>query len=168
MGGGQRMQRDIDTWKSYETVVAHYKDSVYRLAYAIVRSRSDADDVFQEVFLRYYRFAPRFESEAHRKAWLLRVTGNCAKKLVSSAWHRKRASLCEEIPFAEPEETGLDEALRKLPPLYLEVVHLFYYEGYQAEEIAKLLHRKPGTVRTQLVRARELLKHQLEQEDAHV
>lgn len=162
------MTQTADVANDYEAVVERYANMVYRLAYAIVRSKSDADDVFQEVFLRYFRFTPGFESEEHQKAWLIRVTGNCANKLLTSAWRRKRAALSDEIPFAAPEETGLGEALAQLPPLYRNVIHLFYYEGYQAEEIAKLLHRKPGTVRTQLVRARQLLARQLQKEASHV
>ena len=54
------------------TVVERYAAMVYRLAAAQLRSRADAEDVFQEVFLRYMRSAPEFESEEHRKAWLLR------------------------------------------------------------------------------------------------
>lgn len=162
------MPKTMDVTNDYEAAIERYANTVYRLAYAIVRSKSDADDVFQEVFLRYFRFAPRFESEEHQKAWLIRVTGNCAKKLLSSAWRRKRAALSDEIPFAAPEETGLREALAQLPPLYCDIIHLYYYEGYQAEEIAKLLNRKPGTVRTQLVRARQLLARQLQEEASHV
>ena len=62
-----------------ESVIRQYADTVYRLAWAYVRNQADADDVFQEVFLRYVRRAPEFENEEHRKAWLLRVTINCAK-----------------------------------------------------------------------------------------
>ena len=49
-----------------ESAVERYGTMVYRLAYAQLRSRQDADDVFQEVFLRYHRAAPPFESEEHR------------------------------------------------------------------------------------------------------
>ena len=58
--------------------VRRYGPMVYRMAYAQTRSRQDADDIFQEVFLRYHRSAPAFASEAHQKAWLLRVTANCS------------------------------------------------------------------------------------------
>ena len=51
--------------------VAQYGSAVYRLAYAMTRSRSDADDVFQEVFLRLHRSAPDFANEEHRRACLL-------------------------------------------------------------------------------------------------
>ncbi len=146
-----------------EQVVTCYADTVYRLAYAYTRAKCDADDVFQEVFARYFRAAPAFESAAHQKAWLLRVTINCAKKLVTSAWFRRRAPLTEDIPFAAPAETGLAEALCALAPPYRSVLHLYYYEGYQTDEIARLLHRKPGTVRTQLVRARAQLAKRLKE-----
>lgn len=162
-----RMEADKASLNDYEAAVSYYANTVYRLAYAIVRSGCDADDVFQEVFLRYFRAAPVFESAAHQKAWLIKVTGNCARKLLSSAWFRRRAALTEDIPCMTPEENGLKEALDRLPPLYRSVIHLYYYEGYRAEEIAELLHRKPGTVRTQLVRARELIKRQLQQEGSH-
>lgn len=66
-----------------------YGDMVYRLALAQTQSSHDADDVFQEVFLRYLRSAPAFREEEHRKAWLLRVTVNCCKKLHGSFWRRQ-------------------------------------------------------------------------------
>ncbi|MEG1524311.1 MAG: sigma-70 family RNA polymerase sigma factor [Clostridia bacterium] len=65
--------------------------------------------------------------------------------------------LGEEIPLQTTEENGLSEALSRLSPLYRSVIYLYYYEGYQAEEIAKLLNRKADTVRTQLARARAQL-----------
>ena len=64
-----------------EEVVRAYADTVYALALSQLRSRTDADDVFQEVFLAYVRRKPEFESQEHQKAWFLRVTLNCCKKL---------------------------------------------------------------------------------------
>ena len=68
-----------------EEVMKRYQNMVFRLAYSYTRSRSDAQDMCQEVFLRYFRKRPRFDSEEHRKAWLLRVTLNRARSHVSSA-----------------------------------------------------------------------------------
>ena len=140
-----------------ESVVKAYADMVYRLAFAQLRSKSDADDIFQEVFLRYIRKQPNFESEEHRKAWLIRVTLNCTKKHWSSAWHRKTAPLYDSFNFSMPEESGLDEALRVLAPKYRSVIHLFYYEGYSTAEISKTLDIRESTIRTQLTRARAQL-----------
>ena len=82
--------------------VAQYGSAVYRLAYAMTRSRSDADDVFQEVFLRLHRSAPDFLNEAHRRAWLLRVTANCAKSLLASPWRRRTLPLEDVYAYTDP------------------------------------------------------------------
>ncbi|TEB05683.1 ECF RNA polymerase sigma factor SigE [Pelotomaculum schinkii] len=146
------------------SVVREYADMVYRLAFAQVRSKSDADDIFQEVFLRYVRNNPAFVSEEHRKAWLIRVTINCAKKYWSSAWQRNTVPLDDNYRFLMPEENELDEVLRKLAPKYRSVIHLYYYEGYSISEIGKILSIKESTVRTQLTRARTQLSNMLKGE----
>ena len=79
---------------------------------------------------------------------------------------RKYVELSEpDIIFNQPEENALDDALRKLPQHYREVIHLYYYEEYKTDEIAGILNRRPSTVRTQLTRAREMLAKILEEEE---
>lgn len=148
-----------------EKVVRFYADLVYRLAFARTGTKCDADDVFQEVFLRYLKKQPVFENEEHRKAWLIRVTINCSHKLWHSAWKRKVGPLTETIPFETEEDMDLQHELRQLPPKYRAVIHLFYYENMSLEEISQALHRKNSTVRTQLTRARALLRTVLKEED---
>lgn len=163
--GRSRVEQSQNHAPPDEAVIRQYADMVYRLAYAQTRSRSDADDIFQEVFLRYLQKKPNFDSEEHRKAWLLRVTVNCAKKHWSSWWSRRTAPLEDAIPFPEPEEHALDEALRALPPVYRTVIHLFYYEGYSTAEIAQLTGSRASTVRTRLTRARRQLAGILKGDD---
>lgn len=150
--------------KTPEQLVRCYGDMVYRLAYAQTRCRSDADDIFQEVFLRVVRGCPPFDSEAHEKAWLIRVTLNCLKSHWRMAWRRHDVPLDDRIPFPAPEDGALDDALRCLPPKYRTAVHLFYYEGYTAEEIARIAGEKPSAIRTRLTRARAQLREQLKGE----
>lgn len=156
------------TDKTPEQLICDYGNTVYRLAYAQTRSRHDADDIFQEVFLRVAQHHPVFESEEHAKAWLLRVTLNCLKSHWRAAWRRHDVPLDERIPFPAPEESALDEALRQLAPKYRAAVHLFYYEGYSAEEIARMTGEKPSTIRTRLTRVRaqlrDLLKGEMDDE----
>ena len=133
--------------------VAQYGSAVYRLAYAMTRSRSDADDVFQEVFLRL-----------HRRAWLLRVTANCARSLLASPWRMRTLPLEDVYSYQDSVESAVDEALAHLPGKYRAVIHLFYYEGYQTEEIARILGRSPSTVRAQLTRARQKLRTLLKED----
>ena len=84
-------QAPFDLNGSAEQVIGYYANMVYRLAFARKGSKYDADDIFQEVFLRYVKKHPAFTSEEHRKAWLLRVTVNCSHKFYY-AFRRKKES----------------------------------------------------------------------------
>ena len=68
-------------------IVEKYFDTVYRLALSQTRDSRRADDVLQEVFLRYIKTDKVFESEEHIKAWLLRVTVNSSKSSFTDTWH---------------------------------------------------------------------------------
>ena len=70
---------------------------VYRLAYARTGCRADAEDVMQEVFLRLIKAGPTFAGQEHAKAWLLRVTSNCANDLFRLPW-RRREGLARVVP----------------------------------------------------------------------
>ena len=144
--------------------VDRWGPAVYRLACAVTGSRSDADDVFQEVFLRYHRAAPDFESETHEKAWLLRVTVNRCKSLLASPWRKRSIPLEDVYACPGPEASAVAEALAALPPGDRTLLHLYYYEGYRTEEMARLLGRNGATVRSQLTRARQKLGRLLKEE----
>lgn len=141
-----------------------YGDAVLRAAYAYLHNMEDAQDVVQDTFLQYFHTAPVLESAEHEKAWLLRVAINLSKNKLGSAWFRHTQALDESFP-AELEEDLSDvwDAVRKLPPKYREPIHLFYHEGYQTAEIAKILGRKEATVRSDLHRGRQLLKDMLKE-----
>jgi RNA polymerase sigma-70 factor (ECF subfamily) len=147
-----------------EKVIKFYADMVYRLAFARTGTKCDADEVFQEVFMRYIKKQPVFENEEHRKAWLIRVTINCSSKLWNSVWKRKIEPLPETMLFETKENIDLYNELRQLPKKYREVIHLFYYEDMSLEEISQALKRKNSTVRTQLTRAKSLLKNILKED----
>lgn len=148
-----------------EQVIRFYSDMVYRLAFARTGTRYDADDVYEEVFLRYLKKKPTFKSEEHRRAWLIRVTINCSNTFLTSAWQRRVQELSDDLPFRQPEDYQLHDQLQQLSVKYRSVIHLFYYEEMSVEEISEILHRKPSTVRTQLTRAREQLRQILKEED---
>lgn len=157
-------QRSLRTDDRIEEVVKAYSNMVYRLAFSQTRNKSDADDIFQEVFFRYIKKKPQFETERHRKAWLIRVTVNCCKKVWTFSWRKKTMPLDEDLVFEMKEETNLHHELQKLPVKYRAVLHLFYYEDLSIEEISKTLNKKPSTVRTQLTRARYKLKELLKED----
>lgn len=146
-----------------EAVIRRYSNMVYRLAFARTGNVSDAEDLYQEVFLRYLTKAPAFASEEHRKAWLLRVAVNCANRFHTSLWRKRTEPLSEALAVSAPEGEDLWEELRRLPEKDRTILHLYYYEDLTTEEIAQLLGRKPATVRSQLARARNKLKILLEE-----
>ncbi len=148
-----------------EKVIQFYSAMVYRLAFARTGTKHDADDIFQEVFLRYVKKKPVFENEEHRKAWLIRVTINCSNNFWSSLWKKKTQELTSEISFETEEDINLYAELKQLPSKYREVIHLFYYENMSLEEISRTLNRKNSTIRTQLTRARAMLKNYMKEED---
>ena len=143
--------------RELEEAMGLYQTMVFRLAYSYTRSRSDAQDICQEVFLRYFCRRPPITSEEHRRAWLLRVTVNRCKSHLSSWWVRRTVPLDDRIPMPEPEYQELDEVLRRLPEKDRLVIHLFYYEDCTTREIARMMHCTEGAVRTRLTRARQRL-----------
>lgn len=159
------MEKRRQTVEDTEKIIEQYSDMVYRLAFSRVGTRQDADDVYQEVFYRYLRKHPSFKSEEHRKAWLLRVTINCSNTFLTSSWRKRQTEFPEDMPFKEPKQQDLYVVLQQLPEKYRVVIHLFYYEELSVEEIGKILNRKPSTVRTQLTRAREMLRRIIKEED---
>jgi len=146
---------------SKEAVVEKYYNMVYKLALSQTKDRTNTDDVVQEVFLRYIRGDTAFESEEHIKAWLIRVTINCSKNTFSNSWFKKTVPLTEEIVFESKEKGDVYYATLELPPKYRAVIHLFYYEDLTVVQIAKYLNSKESTIKSQLHRAREMLKEKL-------
>ena len=153
-------------WNDPGGLARRHAPAVYRLAYARTGSRADAEDVMQEVFLRLVKAGPDFDSEEHAKAWLLRVASNCANDLFRPPWRRREEPLDENLSAPErPEEGSVTQAVLSLPARYRIPIHLYYYEGYSVAEIARILGRSEGTVKSRLFRARDLLRNQLREEE---
>lgn len=145
-----------------DEVVDKYGAMIYRIALTNVKSNSDADDVFQDVFLTYIKKNKLFNDEEHRKAWLIRTTIICCKKFFSNSWFKKTTELNDTLTIDIPEmENTLYEALIKLPEKYRTVLYLFYFEEMSIAEIHEALRIKPSTIRTQLTRGRVLMKEKL-------
>lgn len=159
-----------------EAVIDKYADMVYRVAVNATGSKEDAEDVFQDVFLRLVRCRNRISNESHLKSWLLRVTVNCARKQQGSAWNRRvsffsdhteeAADLANQHEYERVEnvDSPLAAAIEQLPEGYRLVIDLFYYEELSIAQIGKLLGEKEASVKTKLHRARGMLRRKLEGE----
>jgi len=148
------------TEETFERVARTYGDMLYRVAYHALKNRADAEDVTQTVLLKLYQQGDRFESEEHRKHWLLRVAVNESKKLLRSPWRRRTGPLEEagEPVFDTPQQSELYQHVMGLPPKYRAAVYLYYYEDCSVQEIAAAMGANPSTVQTWLMRARGKLK----------
>jgi len=140
-----------------------YMDTVFRVAFNYLKSRSDADDVTQNVLIKLYRANKTFDHDAHVKHWLIRVTINECKRTLRAPWRQIEPieDYIETLRFEAPEQNELFELVMNLPAKYRVAIFLYYFEAYSTEEIAQLLHIPSATVRTRLRRARERLKLKL-------
>lgn len=143
-------------------IIEKYSNMVYRLAIARTKNKEDAEDVFQDVFLKLSKKLPEFQNETHEKAWLIRVTINLTNNLFQSAYYKKNVPLEEELKFEDKEVSDVYFQVLNLPMKYRTIIHLFYYEGFSIKEIAGVLHTNENTIKTRLSRAREQLKCKLE------
>ena len=138
-----------------------YGITVYRLALCRTQSAADAEDVYQDVFLKLLgQDASDWDGE-RLKAWLIRTALNRCADLYRFRLRRPVLSL-EEVPdlawSADDGAAELWDAVARLPEKLRTAVHLHYAEGYSTEEIAALLGVPPATARTRLRRARLKLK----------
>lgn len=147
-----------------EKMIDKYSNMIYRLALIRTKTKENSEDVYQEVFLRLSKKMPSFKSEEHEKAWLIRVTINCSKNLLNSKFIRNREELKEDIIFETEEKHNIYYAVQKLPLKYKTIIHLYYYEDYNINEISKILNMKENTVKSQLARARKKLKIEMDVE----
>lgn len=164
MKEGDEVQKKFPDGMTIDTVFDKYSNTVYRLAYARVGNKYDAEDILQTVFLKLCRANISFNDSEHLKAWLLRVTVNNSNNLLKSGWMRLTDALDHNItaPIHEVSEVYLEVA--KLPLKYRTVIHLHYYEGYSCSEIASIIGSPEATVKTRLKRAREKLESALKGE----
>ncbi|MCH5208647.1 MAG: sigma-70 family RNA polymerase sigma factor [Oscillospiraceae bacterium] len=173
------MEISLKTSESFDEVMRLYVPTVYRIAFERLRNAADADDVTQEVFVRYFKADKTFESEEHRRFFLIRVAVNCANSFAKSSWFKNRAHTdeLENFPELSAGDTTADnaeknersrmvlEAVLKLPEKYRTAVHLFYFEDMSIAQIAEVTGQKETTVKSRLMRAREKLKKLLNRDD---
>lgn len=148
------MKRVIDT----------YADMVRRICFVHLKNRYDTEDVFQNVYMKYFLYEGSFESSEHEKAWFARVTINACTDWLRALSRRKWVPLdvlAEECAEMDDSSKEVLEAVLKLPEKYRDVIYLFYYEEYPAVEIAKILGKKENTIYTWLSRAKEILREKL-------
>ena len=148
----------------FNRVVDKYTDVVFRSALSFCKSKSDAEDITQNAFMKLLKTEVDFESDDHIRKWLVRVVANESKSLWRSFWQRKVVSFDDldyEPEYIDSQKGEIFAEIMKLPKKYCTVLHLYYYEGYKCNEIAPVLGISESNVQTRLMRARNMLKDKL-------
>lgn len=148
-------------------LVEMYASMIYRIAYTRMQNVADAEDITQEVLLKYLKAGKTFRDEEHRKMWLIRVTVNTIKSSLTSAWRRHTVALDDvtEPSYQQPDLPVLKEKVEKLPERYRLPMYLYYYEELSVKEIAHVIKSTEGTVKSLLSRGRKMLRDELKEDD---
>lgn len=152
-------------------IIEQYGEYIYHLSYLYVKNKESAEEITQDVFFTYARKQAQFKGESSLKTYLTKIAINRSYDELRK--QKRKAFLDKIILFSKnvqsPEQNilqqqdahSLKNQVMKLPIKYREMIILYYYEEYTAQEIAKLLQISENTVRTRLRRAKEQLKEQL-------
>ena len=174
---------------AFDSLIGMYSAKLYKVAYALLGSRQDAEEVVQDTFLRAYRALQAFRGESSLETWLHRITVNLARNKYQ--WNHRRGDGLNVSLTAGGEDTGGDsgteteqdvpdrrmepdlvlehdeieknimKALNSLPDNLRETMVLRHVNDMPYEQIAQKLDCKVGTVKSRLSRGREMLRDYL-------
>ncbi len=153
----------LRTDKEIEEIYERHRITVYRVCFAYMKNLADTEDAVQETFIRLIDKDPKFESEEHEKAWLIRTSTNICKNELKH-WRRKNENIDDHFELQTDntiKTDGVFQDVMELPDKYKTVIYLYYYEGYDSAEIAEILKKPKSTIRNYLHEARNLLKERL-------
>lgn len=153
----------LRTNEEIEEIYRNHSKMLYRVAYVYMKNSADSEDAVQQTFFELIKKGPLFESQEHEKAWLIRVITNICKNKLKH-WWRRNENIDDISEIYGYEELELDETLRivmELPDKYKIVVYLYYYDGFNTVEIAKILKKPQSTIRNYLHEARNILRERL-------
>lgn len=155
---------NLQNKKNEDFIVVYnkYVDTVYRVCYMYYKNKSDTEDAVQTTFIKLLETDKTFNDLEHIKAWLIVTASNICKNSLKH-WYRRLISLnfIEDELESKENFSNLLESVLKLPTKYKIIIYMYYYEGYNSREIAKLLNKNESTIRTYLKKGRELLKDNL-------
>ncbi|MES2790375.1 MAG: sigma-70 family RNA polymerase sigma factor [Planctomycetota bacterium] len=149
-------------------LVEEYSEMLFRYAYRLSGSATDAEDLTQQTFLAAHRHLDQLREPGRAKPWLYAILRNVYLKQLRSDGGLQLDSLQDvaepaaEVALDHPvDEEQLQAALRELPEEYRSPVVLFYFGELSYKEIAEQLEVPIGTVMSRLARAKSLLKKRL-------
>ena len=144
---------------SYDEVLHKYADTVAGVCVTRVQNQADAEDCFQNTFIKLFQKSPDFHDENHLKAWLIRVAINECKDFAAKTRRVISLNALErERVISRDDEKDVSWALMLTADKYREVLYLYYCRRYSVDEISDILGKNPNTVKTLLRRGRDELR----------
>ncbi|SDK21228.1 sigma-70 family RNA polymerase sigma factor [Sediminibacillus albus] len=160
-----------DQQLEFDEIMKLYGTDIKGIVYMYVRDYSLADDITQETFIKCFTHYKQFRGESLRN-WLIRIAINRSKDYLRSAY-KKRTLLGESLisllksPSVETKvlqkslEDEVTESVMNLPFKYREIIILYYYKELTIKDISTTLGRNENTIKSQLRRAKDLLKKEV-------
>ncbi len=163
--------------QAYKELVDRYQSFVFTLAFRLLNSREDAEEVAQDVFVKAFRSLADFKGGSKFSTWLYTITYNTGITYLRKKKH-KLQSIDVESAFTQLENHESDfkanqvedksrkamvnQAIELLPPDDAQIITLFYKGDQSLEEIAVIMHLETNNVKVRLFRARQKLKEKME------
>ncbi len=170
--------------RELEACINEYGKDIYSFCRHLACDRQEAEDLYQDTFLKAVELEWKIDFQSNPKSWLLsvalrlwknrkrkyawrrRIADLCPlmeeKDLESQLSGKEQAASCEEKMLAMEERLAVTSAVARLPERLRTVVLLYYMEELPAKEIARIIGIPPGTVLSRLHKARKILKNELE------
>lgn len=163
--------------KAYAQLVAKHQKLVRATIGRYIQTHDDAEEVFQDTFLRAFQALPEFRGDAKLSSWLCKIAASVSLNRLRSKQYRKGLTESGEINdgiqigvraegahHMEKQETSfwLRQAIEQLPESDSEVLHLFYFHERSIEEICQLTGLSESNIKSRLARARQKLKSIIE------
>lgn len=162
---------DGDT-ERYRYFVERYHRGLIQHIFNFVRDGDMAEDIAQEAFIQAYIKLAQYNDDYAFSTWLYKIADNLAKRfIVKNAQYADISEYEEIIPDSRPpteelidqslDRAKVQHAVWRLSPDYRRVIIMYYWDNLQYEEIADIMERPVGTIRTWLFRAKEQLRKDL-------
>jgi RNA polymerase sigma-70 factor (ECF subfamily) len=162
---------------AFAFLVQRHQRRVFTMVWRMLQDDEEASEITQNAFLAAWQGLPAFRGEARFATWLYRIVYNCALKQLE--WRKRERSMqaameaeqileganrekrAEDILELRDRQAIVREQIEKLPAKYRSVLILRHLQERTYEEMADILTMPIGTIKTQLFRARHLLKERL-------
>jgi RNA polymerase sigma factor (sigma-70 family) len=161
----------------YELLMRKYNQKLYRIARAIVKDDSDAEDILQDTYLKAYEKLGQFENRSQFSTWLIRILINNANSTLNKRKRFDKSAAAEDVYLNKPEDSFpqtpefqmsnnelkkiLEQAIDNLPETLRGVYIMREVEGLSVAETSECLNITQENVKTRLHRAKTILKDEL-------